>query len=136
MKLKKKRNLINLQEEDIVFKNILEIYKKNEFNKTKILIKGINMLNFILLSLLTSLQIFVVVPLVILHIFKIQAYQISDQAEINELITKLNIKRATFIKESKPYGFVYGKWYIGYISKSENEKEGGQTIFSYTFKGL
>ena len=87
------------------------------------------MLNFILLSLLTSLQIFVVVPLVILHIFKIQAYQISDQAEINELITKLNIKRATIIKESKPYGFVYGKWYIGYISKSENEKEGGQTMY-------
>jgi len=87
------------------------------------------MFNFILLSLLTSLQIFVIIPLVILHFFKIQAYQISDQSEINELITKLSIKRATFIKESKPYGFVYGKWYIGYISKNENEKEGGQTMY-------
>ena len=87
------------------------------------------MWNLVLLTILGSVQILVIIPLIIGHIFKIQAYQITDQADISELISKLKIKRATILRDSKPYGFVYGKWYIGYITKSEGEKEHSQSMY-------
>ena len=86
------------------------------------------MWNLVLLTILGSVQILVIIPLIIGHLLKIQAYQITDQADISELISKLKIKRATILRDSKPYGFVYGKWYFGYITKSEGEKEHSQSM--------
>ena len=82
-----------------------------------------------MLSLLTSLQVFLIIPLVIGHLFKIQAYQIVDQTEKNQILTKLKIHNSTFIMNDKPHGLIYGKWFIGYISKNSNEKGQSQTLY-------
>ena len=42
---------------------------------------------------------------------------------------KLQVKRSTFIMNNKPYGFIYGKWFLGYISKSTSDKERGQILY-------
>ena len=87
------------------------------------------MIQLILITLLTSLQVFLIVPLIIGHFFKIQGYHITEQTVFNNLIKKLSIKRSTFIKGDKPYGFFYGKWYIGYIVTSENDRNKEQTMY-------
>ena len=73
------------------------------------------MFQILLLSLLTSLQVIVSLPLILLHVLKIQAFRIADKCEINTIINKLNIKGSTIISNEKPEGFIYGKWYLGYI---------------------
>jgi hypothetical protein len=87
------------------------------------------MIHLILITLLTSLQVFLVVPLIIGHFFKIQGYTITDQTMFNNLIKKLEIKRSTFIKSDKPYGFFYGKWYLGYIQTSESDRNKEQIMY-------
>ena len=87
------------------------------------------MLTILMLSILTSLQFFFIIPLVIGHFFKIQAYQIVDQTERNQILTKLNIFNSTFIMNDKPHGLIYGKWFIGYISKNSNEKEQSNILY-------
>ena len=81
------------------------------------------------MSLLTSIHILYIVPMIVAHLFKIQGYKITDQTECNQLISKLNIKRSVFYKNGKPFGLFYGKWYIGYISSNESQQGSqGQTM--------
>ena len=87
------------------------------------------MIQLILLTILASFQFFVIIPLIIGHFFKIQGYHITEQEIYNSLIKKLDIKRSTFIKGDKPYGFFYGKWYIGYIITSESNYNKQQTMY-------
>lgn len=87
------------------------------------------MFEIILLSLLTSLQVFLVIPLIVGHMFKVQGYKITDQTECNTMITKLGIKRSTFVKSEKPFGFFYGKWFAGYIMTNDSQHNRGQTMY-------
>jgi hypothetical protein len=89
------------------------------------------MIEFVILSILTSLQFFFIAPLLIGHLFRIQGYKITDQTECNTLIKKLNIKRSTFIQNEKPFGFFYGKWFIGYICSqdSSTQQNNGQVMY-------
>lgn len=52
---------------------------------------------------------------------------------MNNILNKLNVKGSTFIRNQKPYGFIYGKWYIGYITddSSNGGRRGGnkQTLY-------
>jgi hypothetical protein len=68
-------------------------------------------------------------PLILGHFFKIQGYKITDQTECNQLITKLNIKRSVFYENGKPFGFFYGKWYLGYIYSNETQHNQGHTMY-------
>ena len=85
------------------------------------LIQFSNMYQVLLLSLLTSLQVVISIPLIILHIFKLQAFRIADKCEINKFINNLKIKGSTIISNEKPEGFIYGKWYLGYILLSDGQ---------------
>lgn len=87
------------------------------------------MFEILLLSLFTSLQVFFTLPLIIGHIFKIQAYQITDQTERNEIIKKMCVNKSTFIMNNKPHGVIYGKWYVGYITKNNEKQDKGQTLY-------
>ena len=89
------------------------------------------MIEFVILSILTSLQFFFIAPLLIGHLFRIQGYKITDQTECNTLIKKLNIKRSTFIQNEKPFGFFYGKWFFGYICSQESstQQNNGQIMW-------
>ena len=75
----------------------------------------------ILLSLLTSLQLLITLPLVVLHLLKIQAYRISDKSEINGFTKKLKIFGSSILSNEKPEGFIYGKWYLGFISVTSGQ---------------
>lgn len=86
-------------------------------------------MDIIFISLLSSLPLLYVIPLVIGHVFKIQGYKITDQTECNNLITKLNIKRSAFYQNGKPFGLFYGKWYIGYIYSNDSQHNQGQTMY-------
>jgi hypothetical protein len=59
--------------------------------------------------------------MILAHFFKIQGYKITDQAECNQLISKLNIRRSVFYHNGKPFGVFYGKWYVGYISSNDTQ---------------
>jgi ATPase family associated with various cellular activities (AAA) len=89
------------------------------------------MIAFAILSILTSFQLFLIAPLLIGHLFRIQGYKITDQTECNTLIKKLNIKRSTFVQNDKPFGFFYGKWYFGYICSQESstQQNSGQVMY-------
>lgn len=89
------------------------------------------MIEFVILSILTSLQFFFIAPLLIGHLFCIQGYKITDQTECNTLIKKLNIKRSVFIQNEKPFGFFYGKWYLGYICSQESSTQQSNGQFMY-----
>jgi hypothetical protein len=89
------------------------------------------MIEFIIFSILTTFQFFLIVPLLIGHLFRVQGYKIIDQTECNTLIKKLNIKRSTFIQNEKPFGFFYGKWFFGYICSQESstQQNNGQVMY-------
>ena len=88
------------------------------------------MWQIILLSLLSSLQLIITFPLVILHLLKIQAFRVSDKSEINGIVNKLKIAGSSILSNEKPEGFIYGKWYLGFISvtTSQNGKK-GKTLY-------
>ena len=67
----------------------------------------------------------VTIPLIILHLLKIQAYRISDKSEINGFVKKLKIYGSSLLSNEKPEGFIYGKWFLGFISvtSSQNGKK-------------
>ena len=89
------------------------------------------MIEFAILSILSSFQIFFIAPLLIGHLFRVQGYKITDQTECNTLIKKLNINRSVFIQNEKPFGFFYGKWFIGYICSQESptQQNSGQVMY-------
>jgi hypothetical protein len=89
------------------------------------------MIEFAILSILSSFQIFFIAPLLTGHLFRIQGYKITDQTECNTLIKKLNIKRSTFVQNEKPFGFFYGKWFFGYICSQESstQQSNGQVMY-------
>lgn len=89
------------------------------------------MIEFVILSILTSFQIFFIAPLLIGHLFRVQGYKITDQTECNTLIKKLDVKRSVFIQNEKPFGFFYGKWFIGYICSQESptQQNSGQVMY-------
>ena len=89
------------------------------------------MIEFVILSILSSFQIFFIAPLLVGHLFRIQGYKITDQTECNTLIKKLDVKRSTFIQNDKPFGFFYGKWFIGYICSQESstQQNNGQVMY-------
>jgi hypothetical protein len=89
------------------------------------------MIEFAILSILSSFQIFFIAPLLIGHLFRVQGYKITDQTECNTLIKKLNIKRSVFILNEKPFGFFYGRWFIGYICSQESptQQNNGQVMY-------
>jgi hypothetical protein len=89
------------------------------------------MIAFAILSILSSFQIFFIAPLLIGHLFRIQGYKITDQTECNTLVKKLNIKRSTFIQNEKPFGFFYGKWFIGYICSQESSTQQNNSQVMY-----
>ena len=70
---------------------------------------------FLFFLLLTSFNFITILPLLILKIFNLQVYKITDNSEFNKLINRLNIKNSTIICNEKPEGFIYGKWYLGFI---------------------
>jgi len=86
------------------------------------------MIEFVILSMLTSLQILFVGPLVVGHLFRIQGYKITDQTECKKMVKKLNINRSSLVQNEKPYGFFYGKWFLGYICSCETESQKGSQI--------
>lgn len=73
------------------------------------------------MSLLTTIPILYTFPMILAHFFKIQGYKITDQAECNQLISKLNIRRSVFYHNGRPFGVFYGKWYVGYISSNDTQ---------------
>ena len=79
----------------------------------------------IAISLITSLPLLYVCPMLIGHFFQIQGYKITDQTECNQLISMLNITRSIFYQNGKPFGLFYGKWYIGYVSSNNTQHQGG-----------
>ena len=87
------------------------------------------MIEFVLFSLLTSLQFFFVVPLVIGHIFRIQGYKVTDQSECNTLIRRLEIKHSSLVQNEKPFGFFYGKWFVGYMNSHETQNNHSQVMY-------
>lgn len=87
------------------------------------------MIEFVLFSLLTSLQFFFVVPLVIGHIFRIQGYKVTDQSECNTLIKRLEIKHSSLVQNEKPFGFFYGKWFVGYMNSHETQNNHSQVMY-------
>ena len=89
------------------------------------------MLEFVILSILTSFQFFFIAPLLIGHLFRIQGYKITDQTECNTLIKKLNINRSTFFQNEKPFGFFYGKWFFGYICCQESSTQQNNSQVMY-----
>ena len=92
------------------------------------------MIEFVILSLLTSLQFFFVVPLVIGHVFRIQGYKVTDQTECNTLIRKLKIKHSSLVQNEKPFGFFYGKWFVGYMCSHETQNNHSQIMYLITLK--
>lgn len=85
--------------------------------------------DIIAMSLITTIPILYIAPMIVAHLFRIQGYKITDQTECNQLINKLNIKRSVFYKNGKPFGLFYGKWYIGYISSNDSQHGSqGQTM--------
>lgn len=87
------------------------------------------MIEFVILSLLTSLQFFFVFPLVIGHVFRIQGYKVTDQTECNTLIRKLKIKHSSLVQNEKPFGFFYGKWFVGYICSHETQNNHSHVMY-------
>ena len=88
-----------------------------------------SLFDIVAISLLTSIPLLYVLPLILGHFIKIQGYKINDQTECNQLITKLNIKRSVFYHNGKPFGLFYGKWYIGYIYSNETQHNQGHTMY-------
>ena len=85
--------------------------------------------DIIAMSLITTIPVLYIAPMIVAHLFRIQGYKITDQTECNQLINKLNIKRSVFYKNGKPFGLFYGKWYIGYISSNDSQHGSqGQTM--------
>jgi hypothetical protein len=85
--------------------------------------------DIIAMSLLTAIPILYTFPMILAHFFKIQGYKITDQTECNQLVSKLNIRRSVFYQNGKPYGFFYGRWYIGYIYSNESQHNQGHTMY-------
>jgi hypothetical protein len=86
--------------------------------------------DIILMTFITTIPILYTFPMILAHLFKIQGYKITDQTECNQLINKLNINRAVFFNNGKPFGLFYGKWYIGSIT-SNNSQHGSQEQTMY-----
>ena len=80
-------------------------------------------------ALLSSLQILVTIPLIIGHFFKIQGYRITDQTEKNQILGKLEVEHSTLLHNKKPYGFIYGKWFFGYITNHAKGKNNQQILY-------
>lgn len=88
-----------------------------------------SLFDIVAISLLTSIPLLYVLPLILGHFIKIQGYKINDQTECNQIITKLNVKRSVFYHNGKPFGLFYGKWYIGYIYSNESQHNQGHTMY-------
>ena len=73
------------------------------------------MIQVLLLMLITSLNIVSIIPLIMFHYFNIQLYKVRDNSEFNKIVNRISIKNSTIICNEKPEGFIYGKWYLGYI---------------------
>jgi hypothetical protein len=86
--------------------------------------------DIITMALITTIPVLYTFPMILAHLFKIQGYKITDQTECNQLINKLNIRRAVFFNNGKPFGLFYGKWYIGSIT-SNNSQHGSQEQTMY-----
>ena len=86
--------------------------------------------DIITMALITTIPVIYTFPMILAHLFKIQGYKITDQTECNQLINKLNIRRAVFFNNGKPFGLFYGKWYIGSIT-SNNSQHGSQEQTMY-----
>ena len=87
------------------------------------------MFQYVLLTLLASIQIIWTLPLIIVQIFKIQMYKITEKSELNKIIDKLNVNKSSIICNDKPEGFIYGKWYIGFIFATDSERSKEKTLY-------
>ena len=86
------------------------------------------MIEIFIISMLTSLQFFFVFPLIIIQLFRIQGYKVTDQTECNTLIRKLKIKHSSLIQNEKPFGFFYGKWFLGYMCSHETQNNHSSNV--------
>jgi hypothetical protein len=61
--------------------------------------------------------------------FCIQGYKVTDQTECNTLIRKLKIKHSSLVQNEKPFGFFYGKWFLGYMFSNETQNNHSQVMY-------
>lgn len=72
------------------------------------------MFSFIIIAFSTALAIIWSIPFVLAPIFGWQLYRITERTMIN-VIQKTLRPICTIITNDKPTGFMFGKWYVGYM---------------------
>ena len=88
------------------------------------------MWNIILLTALSGILGQIIHPIVFILYWTIgfQRYTETEPSKQSELLAKLKVKNSTITRDAKPFGIIYGKWFVGYISESEAEKKDGGEI--------
>jgi hypothetical protein len=66
-------------------------------------------------------------PFILLIYFNIRLHKISDKRQINIIFTRIG-KISSYLEDSNPRGWIFGKYYIGYT-----EVESGNDNLKYTF---
>ena len=91
--------------------------------------KSLAMWNIILLTALSNILAQIIHPIVFILYWTIgfQRYTETDRSKQNQLLAKLKVKHSTSLRDGKPFGIIYGKWYVGYIADGEGEK-GDETL--------
>ena len=88
------------------------------------------MWNIVLLTVLSGILGQIIHPIVFILYWTIgfQRYTETEPSKQSELLAKLKVKNSTITRDAKPFGIIYGKWFVGYISESEAEKKDGGEI--------
>lgn len=96
-------------------------------------------LEYILFTLLSSFSSYVIdfiyeITKIILSFFQIYLYKITSNNEINKFINKMEIKNFSSFCNNKPFGFFFGKWYIGKITTNDDPYNSSKTLYIYIKK--
>jgi len=79
----------------------------------------------LMLFLSSSLQILWSIPVVLLKLCRVHLYQVTNQEDVSRLRRTLQGYSSIIVDGEKPSGFLYGRWYIGFLHQSTGGQRGG-----------
>jgi len=80
------------------------------------------MWEILMFTLFADKNIIIQPILLFLQLFGLQTYLYHEQSDISFLIKNIGIKTGSILNKDKEQGLIFGKWFLGYIYMTEDEK--------------